>query len=147
MSDYVQKEKYEGVYFPTAETIKFNRTWGGHRFTDEECRILLAGESITFTAHSDKKKKDFTAHGRLEFQTYSGHDFWGFSLSDAVPDSFSGHTFTEEEKQALEKGEYVYAEDFVSKAGKRFSASVVYKDDENGRKKIFMEFNAKNGRV
>lgn len=144
MSDFVQKDKYEGVYLPTAERIKFNIEWSGHRFTEEECLALLAGDSITFQAHSVRKGKDFTAHGKLEFQSFNGHEYWGFKLSDAVPDSFAGHTFTEDEKQQLEKGEYVHAEDFVSKkTGKFFAADAVYKDDGTGRKKIFMEFASK----
>lgn len=57
--------------------IKFNREWGGHRFTDEEVEKLTNGESITFDFTTSAGKSS-TATGKLEEQTYNGNKFWGF---------------------------------------------------------------------
>lgn len=58
-------------------TIKFNKSWGGHNFTQVEIADLLAGNVIEFDF---KKKNGETGHvkGTLEKQTYKGHKFWGF---------------------------------------------------------------------
>ena len=57
--------------------IKFNKTWGGHTFTQTEVATLLAGEYVDFDF---KKKNGETGHvkGKLAKQKYKGHSFWGF---------------------------------------------------------------------
>lgn len=76
-NSFPEKEKVTGEYTPTAEEVKFNREWGGHRFTEEEIKKLLDGEEISFDAKS-KKGNEYTAKGKLEEQTFNGHKFWGF---------------------------------------------------------------------
>ena len=58
--------------------IKFKRTWGGHRFTDEECQSLLSGDEIFFDAVSSKTGNTYVAHGKLAKQEYQGREFYGF---------------------------------------------------------------------
>ena len=64
--NFPQKEKAEGVYRPSGETVKFNREWGGHRFTDAEVQSLLAGDEIEFQATSKVSGNPYIAHGKLE---------------------------------------------------------------------------------
>lgn len=136
--EYIQKEKTEeDVYAPTGEKISFNRSWGGHRFTDEEVALLFAGERISFKAISSTSGKTYTAMGMLGKRKYKGKgkEFWGFQLDEReFPDSYLGHTFTEEERDILLNGkrghDKIRVEDFISKKGKRFAATVSFK---NGR--------------
>ena len=58
--------------------IRFKRTWGGHRFTDEECQSLLSGDEIFFDAVSAKTGNTYVAHGKLAKQEYQGREFYGF---------------------------------------------------------------------
>lgn len=141
--NYPQKEKAVGVYVPTASEVRFNREWGGHRFTDDEVNRLLAGETISFDAKS-KAGKDYVATGSLQEQEYNGNKFWGFSLAtDSVPSSWAGHTFNKEEIETLSSGGKVYLQDCVSKQGKQFACNVSW-GMQNGRKCIVPDFGSKN---
>lgn len=129
------------------QDIRFKRTWGTgldgkpHRFTDDEVRALSAGELIEFKALS-KLGKEYTARGALGQGTYKDKDYWGFQLDTTprVPDSWAGHTFTEDERQALEAGETIHLDDCVSrKTGKTFEVDVSYGEEE-GRMKIIPHF-------
>lgn len=79
-------EKMKGVYTPTNEIVQFNRKWAGHQFDDDECRQLLNGLSITFTAFS-KNGQQFTVTGSLQQQQkYKGKNYWGFARDvDTIP--------------------------------------------------------------
>lgn len=68
--EYAKKEKAEGNW--NGKDVSFNRKWGEHTFSDEECGKLLSGESITFVY----KGKDIT--GALADQEYKGHSYVGF---------------------------------------------------------------------
>lgn len=128
-NSYTKKEKIDkAVYVPSGEEITFNKEWGGHTFTDEEIQYLLIGDTITFTAKS-KKGKTYTAKGKLEKQKYKGKTFWGFKLSEELPETWSGHTFTNEERELLLAGEAVHCKDFVSaRSKKRFECDVLFKN-------------------
>ena len=140
MADVQQKEKVTGVYVPTAMQVRFNREWGGHRFTDEEVQRLLNGEKIEFDTVS-KAGKPYTARGQLAENEYNGSTFWGFTLDgNSVPNEWCGHVFTEEEKKALMDGGTVYVQDAVSKkTGKMFSTTLSFKE-EDGRKRLVPDF-------
>lgn len=58
--------------------ISFKRVWSGHKFTDEEIVRLLNGETIAFSALSQKTGSTYMASGKLSQQTLNGHKFWGF---------------------------------------------------------------------
>lgn len=137
---YPEKERVEGVYVPTGEQIRFNREWSGHRFTDQEVSDLLVGRDIAFTAIS-KSKNEYTAQGRLEKQEYNGHEFFGFKLdTEAVPLVWSGHTFSDEERETLKSGGSIYIQDAVSKkSGKTFACKLAFVT-EDGRKRLKPDF-------
>ena len=57
--------------------VSFKRTWGGHRFTDEEVRDLLAGKTITID-YVTKAGIPAQATGSLGKRQYKGNKFWTF---------------------------------------------------------------------
>ncbi len=69
-------EYYSGIW--NGKRVSFKREWSGHFFTDAECEKLCQGQSITITARSSKKNKDFQATGKLAEQIYNGASFIGF---------------------------------------------------------------------
>lgn len=154
-----QKERHRGDWVGRpGQEVAFSREWSGHRFTDQECADLLAGKEITFSAISAKKKAagapdpSFIARGSLAAQTYQGRPYVGFKLSgfgavDAngqalPPDAWCGHKFTAEEKRKLADGQKIFADDFVSKKGKAFSATLHFgvEDGKGDGKRIIPEF-------
>lgn len=142
---YEVKEKYEGNW--QGRDVKFTRTWGSYRFTDEECERLCDGEKIEVSLVS-KEGKPYKIEGQLEEQEYNGNKYVGFknlgfvsNSSDGCPDSWCKHVFTQDEKTLLEAGKEVYIEGFVSKAGKTFNATLSYGvNPETGRKGIIPKF-------
>ena len=141
MAEYVQKEKYEGMW--NGEPVKFNRVWRGHRFTDEECEALCNGENVEVRGIiSPKTGHEYGVSGHLDNLVFTDkesgdtRDYIGFKqdkfLPRPIPDVWCQHAFTQAEKQALEKGDAVSIEDAVSKAGKKFKCRIRYnKDDGN----------------
>ena len=132
----------EGVFAPTGASIRFRRTTRGYTFTDQEVADLLAGKKVTATFISQKTNKPYEATGGLAEQTTDkGNKFWGFKpeFGNDVPSEWSGHKFTDEEKQILRDGGYVIAADCVSKKGKQYTAKFEWKD-EGGRKRIVTTF-------
>lgn len=125
---------------------RFNRTWGGHRFTDEEVAALSAGKSITFDlARSDGSKE--TVIGHLEGKVFEPEDdpdrgpivYVGFtkeanSATHAegiwartgakvrFKRTFGTHTFSEGEVTALLADEYV-GFTATSRAGSEYEAT------------------------
>ena len=73
--EYKQKEKAEGLF--KGDSVRFNRKWSSHRFTDKEVDDLLAGKEIEFDFKSAKGDK-YHVVGKLEQQEYDGHTFYGF---------------------------------------------------------------------
>lgn len=135
-------DRYEGTW--NGQDVKFKRTWSGHDFTDAECEALCRGETIEIEAVSSKTGKPFKCKGKLENQSFNGRDFVGFKAdfgsSNGVPDEWCKHKFTADEKQLLESGMSVECDDFVSKAGKKFSAKVRYGKNDKGYMGIIPEF-------
>lgn len=58
------------------KTVSFNKTWGGHTFTDDELKALQAGETITFTHKTKKGTQEIS--GQLGWGEYKGKKFYGF---------------------------------------------------------------------
>lgn len=81
-----QKEKAEGDWTPIgkdgkkqkAKHVRFNRTWGGHTFTDDEVAKLLAGETIEVKGLTNAKGKEYGVKGLLANQTFKGRKYVGF---------------------------------------------------------------------
>lgn len=81
-SQFPQKEKYTGKF--KGKEVSFNRSWGGHRFTDDECEALLRGEEITITGLQSKSGSTYGVKGKLKKQSYNGNPFYGFDKTDFV---------------------------------------------------------------
>lgn len=141
---FEEKEKYEGTW--NGKSVKFTRTWGGHRFTDEECKALCDGDEIEVFGLKSKAGTEYGVKGKLSEQSYNGHKFVGFERTGfankpGVPDSWCKHEFTAEEKTQLEAGTVVHIEGAVSKKGNVFDCDVIYGEREDGSKGIIPQFN------
>ncbi|MBQ6132717.1 MAG: DUF3945 domain-containing protein [Lachnospiraceae bacterium] len=131
--------------------IRFNRVFRGHRFTDEEVAALLKGEEIPVEGLVTKDGKTYGVIGTLEEQSFTneaGEDikFIGFKQTgfvEGVPTIWCGHTFTDEERSALEEGKTLTLTGLTSKKGTTFDAVVRYGADESGKKRIIAEFDDK----
>lgn len=144
-----ERETAEGNF--GGQRVSFNRTWGQHRFTDQEVDDLLAGKDISFEAVA-KSGKAFTAKGKLADQVFEGDkgpvEFFGFKLDTSgfganktssadriagVWESpkgprqvsfkrvFRGHSLTDAEGDALLAGKDVEIYDLVAKSGANYS--------------------------
>lgn len=130
------------------EDIRFNRNFRGHRFTDEEVASLLAGKEIPVTGLVSKNGGTYGVVGSLEQQSFTNENgeevsFIGFKQTgfiETVPTIFCGHTFTDEERSALEDGKTIKLTGLVSKKGNTFNAAVRFGEDETGKKRLLMNF-------
>ena len=73
MPEYAEKERFSGSW--NGEEISANRTWGGHRFTDQEVADLLDGEMVVLeNLVSTKTGNTYSVRGRLAHQSFNGDD-------------------------------------------------------------------------
>lgn len=132
------KPKHTGIWSELNREVTFTREWGGHVFTDIECKRLLLGETIIISAISSKGKL-FKVKGKLSIQEYKGRKFVGFEnlgFVETFPEVWCGHRFTDDEKNMLESGMPVHIEGCISKKTKKiFSTTVIY-IEVDGRKCI-----------
>lgn len=153
MGDYVEKEYFEGTWQKTGTHVRFNRTWSGHRFTDQECMDLLAGKDIEITAQSKKTGDDFTVIGALGEGEYQGRTFVGFTPDftkptsaakrGVAPKSMLGVKLTDEQREKIEAGEKVLVKGMKSKkSGKNFDAYLFLEDKPDGTRGIAFSFDA-----
>lgn len=153
MGDYVEKEYFEGTWDKTGAHVRFNRTWSGHRFTDQECMDLLAGKDIEITAQSKKTGDDFTVIGALGEGEYQGRTFVGFTPDftkptsaakrGVAPKSMLGVKLTDEQRAKIEAGEKVLVKGMKSKkSGKNFDAYLFLEDKPDGTRGIAFSFDA-----
>lgn len=153
MGDYVEKEYFEGTWDKTGAHVRFNRTWSGHRFTDQECMDLLAGKDIEITAQSKKAGDDFTVIGALGEGEYQGRIFVGFTPDftkptsaakrGVAPKSMLGVKLTDEQREKIEAGEKVLVKGMKSKkSGKNFDAYLFLEDKPDGTRGIAFSFDA-----
>lgn len=153
MGDYVEKEYFEGTWQKTGAHVRFNRTWSGHRFTDQECMDLLAGKDIEITAQSKKTGDDFTVIGALGEGEYQGRTFVGFTPDftkptsaakrGVAPKSMLGVKLTDEQREKIEAGEKVLVKGMKSKkSGKNFDAYLFLEDKPDGTRGIAFSFDA-----
>lgn len=69
----VSKPKATGFWVPGNKEVKFNKSYSGHDFTDDEIARLLAGEKdMVIDCVSSNTGKSFQAKGGLEEQTFQG---------------------------------------------------------------------------
>lgn len=133
---FEEKEKIRGVYTPTNEIVQFKRKWAGHLFSEDECRQLLNGLSVTFTAVSGNGQP-FIVTGSLQQQKYKGKDYWGFARDvEAIPSEWQGHRFTAQEMEELRNGDTIYIPDAVSsRSNKPLRCTLCY-TQVNGKKRL-----------
>lgn len=129
-------ETFSGMF--GGNEVSVNRSFGGHRFTDEEVDRLLSGGWVKFPATS-KKGKEYEAVGHLVMKgRYCDFelDFDNAPRELLVPDGWGGHEFTFSEKRALANGGTVYCTDLVSsRTGKYYAAELEF-SEERGRRKV-----------
>ena len=153
MGDYVEKEYFEGTWQKTGAHVRFNRTWSGHRFTDQECMDLLAGKDIEITATSKRTGDDFTVIGSFGEYEFEGRKCIGFipdftkptsaAKRGVAPKSMLGVKLTDEQRAKIEAGEKVLVSGMKSKkSGKNFDAYLFLEDKPDGTRGIAFSFDA-----
>ena len=153
MGDYVEKEYFEGTWQKTGAHVRFNRTWSGHRFTDQECMDLLAGKDIEITATSKRTGDDFTVIGSFGEYEFEGRKCIGFipdftkptsaAKRGVAPKSMPGVKLTDEQREKIEAGEKVKVSGMKSKkSGKNFDAYLFLEDKPDGTRGIAFSFDA-----
>lgn len=153
MGEYVEKEYFEGTWEKTGTHVRFNRTWSGHRFTDQECMDLLAGKDIEITATSKRTGGDFTVIGSFGEYEFEGRKCIGFILDFTKPTSAAkrgvapkmmlGVKLTDEQREKIEAGEKVLVKGMKSKkSGKNFDAYLFLEDKPDGTRGIAFSFDA-----
>ena len=153
MGDYVEKEYFEGTWDKTGAHVRFNRTWSGHRFTDQECMDLLAGKDIEITATSKRTGDDFTVIGSFGEYEFEGRKCIGFipdftkptsaAKRGVAPKSMLGVKLTDEQREKIEAGEKVKVSGMKSKkSGKNFDAYLFLEDKPDGTRGIAFSFDA-----
>lgn len=153
MGDYVEKEYFEGTWQKTGTHVRFNRTWSGHRFTDQECMDLLAGKDIEITATSKRTGDDFTVIGSFGEYEFEGRKCIGFipdftkptsaAKRGVAPKMMLGVKLTDEQREKIEAGEKVKVSGMKSKkSGKNFDAYLFLEDKPDGTRGIAFSFDA-----
>ena len=153
MGDYVEKEYFEGTWQKTGAHVRFNRTWSGHRFTDQECMDLLAGKDIEITATSKRTGDGFTVIGSFGEYEFEGRKCIGFipdftkptsaAKRGVAPKSMLGVKLSDEQRAKIEAGEKVKVKGMKSKkSGKNFDAYLFLEDKPDGTRGIAFSFDA-----
>lgn len=153
MGDYAEKEYFEGTWEKTGAHVRFNRTWSGHRFTDQECMDLLTGKDIEITATSKRTGDDFTVIGSFGEYEFEGRKCIGFipdftkptsaAKRGVAPKSMLGVKLTDEQREKIEAGEKVKVSGMKSKkSGKNFDAYLFLEDKPDGTRGIAFSFDA-----
>lgn len=121
--------EYVHMTLPDGEAVRFNRSWGGYRFTDEEVAWLMKGGDIQFDTADWRGIR-----GGLEFLSYNGFDYYGLALWDAraytadnapFPVAWQQHTFTPSEERDLRAGKKVLLA-ATNDAGRLYGVHVSY---------------------
>ena len=142
-------DRYSGTW--NGKQVSFKKVWSEHTFTDDECEKLCNGEEIEIEAIFKKTGKPFKCKGILADQDFNGHTYVGFKntgfINDSsrsggnnIPDEWCGHKFTSDELALLQTGMPVYASDWVSRKGSKFTAKVRYGTTDKGRMGFIFEF-------
>ena len=90
--------------------LEIPKSWCGHVFTDCEITTLKAGSKVPLlNCVSDNDKKPFHCYVRWK----NGKIIPTFINTKKVPDTWHGHTFTEEEKARLLFGDFLTLTDTI----------------------------------
>lgn len=136
---YVQAERFEGEW--NGEHVRPKRLFWGHRFSDDEVKRLLDGETISF-----ENGKGDTVTGKLDHCQFQARDgklvnYVGIKLMPKR--RYAGHTFSDDEYQRLMNDETVDFSDskpFVSRKGNKFGCKLHYGPDKDGNMKYIPNF-------
>lgn len=129
--DFKNDKEYVNTELPSGEVVRFNRSWGGHRFTEHEVSQLTNGMEISITTPYAKG-----IIGSLDWQTFKEYDFYGFAPWDAevysidnapFPTQWSGHEFTEGEESILRSGEKLLLLTRSKRTGNEFAVNLSFK--------------------
>lgn len=153
-----EKEYCEGAW--NGKNVKFNRVFCGHRFTDEECEALLAGEEIEVLGLKAKNGSEYGVVGKLSNLEYNGRKYVGFERigfagrSNSGPREgyasgkwkgrdvqfkreWGGHVFTDAEVADLLAGKTIEIENMKARSGSTYTARGALAEQEyNGHKYI-----------
>ncbi len=113
-------------------------SWCGHRFDDTQKDALLAGQRVSRDDWKSPKTGNAFACA-VSWDAKTKKIVPDFGSGDEPPRSWCQVTFTEAQRRDLAAGRPVKSTGFVSKNGKKFDATVVWKG-EGGRKKIVPSF-------
>lgn len=144
--------EYVHMQLPSGESVRFKREWGGCRFTDRDIARLIAGMEIRINTRYARG-----VIGSLEWQTYNGRDYYGFSAWDAraymrhnapMPLEWNGYTFTAEDEDILRRGDKLLLVCKSKSSGNDYAVNVVLDlvatpngDKRWGINPLFDEFN------
>lgn len=123
----------------TMANAKIPKEFCKHYFTENEISQLRKGERLHLTDAVSKEGKPLDVEVYLGEKEYQGKKYIGLKVdfvdSGEVPDEWSQHVFTEEEKRRLKNGEKITI-DAVSKKGTNYSVAVTFEESEyNGHTK------------
>lgn len=151
-----QAEKYAGIW--EGRQVSFSRTWNGHRFSDDECKALLRGETVEIQGLTAKSGSTYGVRGRLAEQSYNGRRYVGFKnegfLGSGTENSdpgrcsgtwmgkqvsfsrkWGGHLFSDEECEKLLRGEEIVIRGLKSKSGTLYDVHGMLAEQEYRGKK------------
>lgn len=128
---FEKKEKVSGVFAPTGETVSFNAKWSTHEFTEDEKQRLLNGETLRLELPSSKGGT-YKVDLHLGKGSYEGKTYFGVQSEfvNSVPAVFCKHTFTPDERTALENGEKIFVTGLIGKKGTPFDAFITFNDND-----------------
>lgn len=133
MAEFKEKEKYSGIYEPTGAEVSFTRTWGSHRFSDDDCERLLGGETITVELPT-KKGGTYEREawlGMRKFKNSKGESIEYFGVNFPIkghicveyngetidiPSDYFGYELSDEDIETLTSGGKVEVE-YTNKMG------------------------------
>ena len=121
--------EYVQHVLPDGEPVRFRRVYGGHRFTDDELSRLTSGMDIAITTTYARG-----VMGGLEWRSYNGHDYYGFSPWDAeaytretapFPLVWNGHVFDGTDERILRAGKPLLLA-VTNRAGRLYGVNVTF---------------------
>lgn len=148
MGNEFEQKEYVNITLPNGDTTRFNREWGGHRFTDEEVDALVDGQYISINTQNTRG-----IIGSLDWLEYKGYDYYGFAPWDATayersvapfPVMWNNHEFSKEEEWLLRNGDKLLLLVVSNRTGSEYAVQVSYDIIDGERWGIiphFEEFN------
>ena len=127
-------ERFSGEWH--GKEVNPKRVYSGHRFTDAEIVKLLNDEEIEIDCVSSRTGDPYKCVGKLADQTFNGNEFVGFLrtayVNNPEPVKWCRYHFTDEEKEALLKGEDLELHNkFIGRSGRKFSAVIRWNSQYN----------------